>query len=186
MTGTVIRQWGALVLGMSLTLGLGLFCGKRLGAQTSRPPQKRTLTPGEAFGGINKGAAQSLAHIQAATRVPYRLNIENFYYWDLDETETLTETEPAVATGKVYLGAQQVGVWHMSGLGTGFDILGQTQVLLADGTFTTGTGLSSNGGIRSQVNCFPVVGGTGKYAKLTGNCGFSYDNGNFYLLPNVK
>lgn len=180
-----ISKANAVVLGVCLAGAAWLVSGKRLGAQVNTPPEHKKLAPTQLYP-ISVQAARLPRASGAAAKIPFRLLIADLSWWDLDSDNAVSELEPAAGSGPLYYNNQEVGFWQMTGIHSGIATQGQFQLVLPNGTLTVSTGTPSTTGIKAGHACWSIIGGTGAYAKYTGNCAFDADNTSFYLLPNVK
>jgi hypothetical protein len=116
-----------------------------------------------------------------------RCYASSLYYADHDASGNISMLDSVVAWGPVRNGPVEVGEWHMATTVLSPDAAtGLLQMTFKDGNVTIDIGYATAGGIRSGLPCRPVVGGTGRYTKISGNAGIWADNAGFYVVLNTK
>jgi len=107
---------------------------------------------------------------------------------DVDFSETVSPHDTVAGWGNIYSNNVLVGEWRTSstvvgsnGIGTGL-----LQFAFSTGSVTMDLGYANAGGIKSHLPCRPILGGTGAFAKLTGNAAIQVSNNEFLVQLGVK
>jgi hypothetical protein len=129
------------------------------------------------------------ASLRASAASPtFRLTTTEFFGYDFDQNGEWSPLDTTSSYGVVSLNGTQVGTWQFAGTVASADgiVTGLLQLNLTNGTLTIDLGRPSTAGIRSRVNCRPILGGTGAYAKTTGNAGVAQDDVAFFVQLGVR